>query len=321
MSTELMVTPAPDAKASGASRRARALAWNGRGLEAERWYGYLFIAPVFLFLCLVIVFPLGHAFWTSLHRTRGLNTTFVGLGNYTRVLADEAFWNSFKVSLAFTSVCVAMHIMLGLGLALLLNRITTARALLRTAFLTPWMIAPSIGATIWLWLLEPQFGVVNYLLGAAGLTDGYPAWLGEPTLAFWSIVAVDVWRGVPFVMLLLLAGLQTIPQEQYEAASLDGAKGWQAFWYVTLPNLRYLLIVASTLDIINTIRHFDIIAVLTGGGPVGATEVLPALIYNTAFRANRFGEAAAVGILLLAAVLTFSAFYFRVTRPTQEIGE
>jgi ABC-type sugar transport system permease subunit len=183
------------------------------------------------------------------------------------------------------------------------------------------MIAPSIGATIWLWLLEPQFGVVNYLLGAAGLTDGYPAWLGEPTLAFWSIVAVDVWRGVPFVMLLLLAGLQTIPQEQYEAASLDGAKGWQAFWYVTLPNLRYLLIVASTLDIINTIRHFDIIAVLTGGGPVGATEVLPALIYNTAFRANRFGEAAAVGILLLAAVLTFSAFYFRVTRPTQEIGE
>jgi multiple sugar transport system permease protein len=196
-----------------------------------------------------------------------------------------------------------------------------ARTALRVAFLTPWMIAPSIGATIWLWLLEPQFGVVNYLVNATGLAQGYKAWLGEPALAFWSVVAVDVWRGVPFVMLLLLAGLQTIPQEQYEAAALDGAGRIQSFRYVTLPNLRYLLIVASTLDIINTIRHFDIIAVLTGGGPVGATEVVPALIYNTAFRANRFGEAAAVGVLLLLAVLVFSAVYFRVARPQRELGE
>jgi multiple sugar transport system permease protein len=308
------------ARAAGAIGRAHAPAWTGRGLKAERWYGYLFIAPVFLFLCLVIVFPLGHAFWISLHRTRGLNTSFVGLENYARILADEAFWNSVRVSLAFTTICVGLHMLLGLGLALLLDRITVARAALRIAFLTPWMIAPSIGATIWLWLLEPQFGVVNYLFGAVGLTGGNRAWLGEPALAFWSVVAVDVWRGVPFVMLLLLAGLQTIPQEQYEAAALDGAGPGQAFWYVTLPNLRYLLVVASTLDIINTIRHFDIIAVLTGGGPVGATEVLPALIYNTAFRANRFGEAAAVGILLLAAVLVFSAIYVRLTRPTQEMG-
>ena len=321
MARELTASTAPDRRASGASRRARAPAWTGQGLQSERWFGYLFIAPVFVFLCLIIVFPLGHAFWTSLHRTRGLNATFIGFGNYVRVLGDEAFWNSFKVSLAFTSTCVALHMTLGLALALLLNRITFARVVWRTAFLMPWMIAPSIGATIWLWLLEPQFGVVNYLFNSAGLIEGYRAWLGEPVLAFWSVVAVDVWRGVPFVMLLLLAGLQTIPQEQYEAAALDGANAMQSFRYVTMPNLRYLLIVASTLDIINTIRHFDIIAVLTGGGPVGATEVLPALIYNTAFRANRFGEAAAVGVLLLAAVLIFSALYFRITRPTQEPGQ
>jgi multiple sugar transport system permease protein len=306
--------------AAGSSSRALEPGWTGHGLQSERWYGYLFLAPVLLFLSLTIVFPLAHAFWISLHRTRGLNTSFVGFGNYLRILGDEAFWNSFRTSLAFTSVCVVLHMTFGLLLALLLHRITFARTFLRVAFLTPWMIAPSIGATIWLWLLEPQFGVINYLANAAGLVQGYRAWLGEPLLAFWSVVAVDVWRGVPFVMLLLLAGLQTIPQDQYEAASIDGASGAQSFWYVTLPNLRYLLIVASTLDIINTIRHFDIIAVLTGGGPIGATEVLPALIYNTAFRANRFGEAAAIGVLLLFAVLVFSALYFRITRPTQELG-
>jgi multiple sugar transport system permease protein len=122
-------------------------------------------------------------------------------------------------------------------------------------------------------------------------------------------------------MLLLLAGLQTIPAEQYEAASLDGANSWQAFRFVTLPNLRYLIIVASTLDIINTIRHFDIIAVLTGGGPVGSTEVLPALIYNSAFRANRFGEAAATGVILLLVLLVFATLYFSITRPDRQAGE
>ena len=295
--------------------------WTGVGLRQERWYGYAFIAPVFVLLAAVIVLPLMQAFWISLHRTRGLNQTFVGLQNYARLLADDAFWNSFRVSLAFTGICVVLHMVLGLALALLLNRVTVGRAAFRVLFLTPWMIAPAIGATIWLWLLEPQFGVANYIVQALGLSDGPKIWLGIPHLAFGSIVAVDVWRGIPFVMLLLLAGLQTIPSEQYEAAALDGANGWQAFRHVTLPNLRYLLIVASTLDIINTIRQFDIIAVLTGGGPVGSTEVLPALIYNTAFRANRFGEAAATGVLLLGVLLAFATIYFTLTRPDRQAGD
>ena len=182
------------------------------------------------------------------------------------------------------------------------------------------MVAPAVGATIWLWLLEPQFGVVNFLLRALGVVDAPVAWLGEPRLAFASVVMVDVWRGVPFVMLLMLAGLQTIPQDQYEAASIDGANAWQRFRFVTLPNLKYLLVVASTLDIINTIRHYDIIGVMTGGGPAGATEVLPVLLYNTAFRGNRFGDAAAIGVALLAIVLAFSLVYLRITRPERELG-
>jgi multiple sugar transport system permease protein len=197
---------------------------------------------------------------------------------------------------------------------MLLAELRTARTALRIAFLTPWMVAPAVGATIWLWLLEPQFGVVNYLLRVAHVIHAPQAWLGEPATAFASIVAVDVWRGVPFVMLLMLAGLQTVPPEQYEAAAMDGASAWQRFRYVTWPNLRYLLVVASTLDAINTVRHYDIIGVMTAGGPAEATQVLPVLLYNKAFRGNRFGEAAAIGVLLLLIVLALSTFYIRITK-------
>jgi multiple sugar transport system permease protein len=248
-----------------------------------------------------------------------MSSTFVGLKNYQNVLTDDAFWHSLLVSVEFTAASVTLHVLIGLGLALLLNELRFARTALRIAFLTPWMVAPAIGATIWLWLLDPQFGVVNYMLQAVGIIRAPLAWLGEPGLAFASVVAVDVWRGVPFVMLLMLAGLQTIPREQYEAAGIDGANAWQRFRYVTLPNLRYLLVVASTLDIINTIRHYDIIGVMTAGGPAGATEALPVLLYNTAFRGNRFGEAAAIGVLLLLIVLAFSIFHIRLTKPEQDL--
>jgi len=283
-------------------------AWGGR----NRRYGYLFIAPFLAFLGVVIVLPLGHAFCTSLHRVRGLNTTFVGLANYERALADDTFWHALGVSTTFTGISVALHLLLGLALALLLDELRFARTALRIAFLTPWMVAPAVGATIWLWLLEPQFGVVNYLLRAAHVIAAPVAWLGEPESALAAVIAVDVWRGVPFVMLLMLAGLQTIPAEQYEAASIDGAGAVQRFAYVTWPNLRYLVVVATTLDIINTIRHYDIIGVMTAGGPAGGTETLPVLLYNTAFRANRFGDAAAIGVLLLVVVLAFAVVYVKV---------
>ena len=280
----------------------------------RRKAGLAFVAPTALFLAAVIVFPLAHAFYTSLHRVRGLNATFIGFGNYARLADDATFWHSLGVSFAFTASAVALHLGIGLALALVVNELRAARTALRIVFLTPWMVAPAVGATIWLWLLEPQFGVVNYLLRAAGAIAAPVAWLGEPGTALASVVAVDVWRGVPFVMLLMLAGLQTIPIEQYEAASIDGAGAWTRFRFVTWPNLRYLVVVATTLDVINTIRHYDIIGVMTGGGPAGATEVLPVLIYNTAFRGNRLGEAAAIGVVLLGIVLVLAVVYVRTAR-------
>jgi multiple sugar transport system permease protein len=155
----------------------------------SRATGLAFLAPVLLFLAAVIVLPLGHAFWTSLHRVRGLNVTFAGFANYARVLSDEAFWHSLQVSLVFTGTSVVLHLLLGLALALLLNELRFARTALRIAFLTPWMVAPAVGATIWLWLLEPQFGVVNFLLRAAGIAGAPVAWLGEPGTALGAVIA------------------------------------------------------------------------------------------------------------------------------------
>jgi multiple sugar transport system permease protein len=291
--------------------------WRGRGLRRERWHGYGFIAPVYLFLAAIVLVPLGDAAWTSLLRIRGLSARFVGLDNYASVLADDAFWNALRVSAIFTIVCVALHLALGFALALLLNRAGRLRGALRLAMLLPWMIAPAIGATVWLWLLDSQFGVVNYLLTSLHVIATPQVWLGEPGLALASVMAVDVWRGVPFVMLLLMAGLLGIPADQYEAASLDGADAWQKFRYVTLPNMRALLVIVSTLDVLGTVRQFDLIAVMTGGGPTNATEVVPALIYNVGFRANRLGDAAAIGMLLLALVLVFSAIYIRLLNPSE----
>lgn len=289
--------------------------WRGVGLRRERWYGYFFLLPGIVLIAALIVTPLVRAFWTSLFRTRGLRFDFIGLDNYTYLLTNAEFWDSLRVSAIFTAAGVSLHMLLGLGLALMLNRVVFARTLLRVGFLAPWIVAPSIGAIIWVWLLEPQFGAVNYMLSSVGIVEKYHAWLGTPDLALWSVIIVDVWRGTPFVMLLLLAGLQGIPKDQYEAAEIDGATGWQQFRFITLPNLRYLLVVASTLDLIYTVRHFDIIAVMTGGGPIGATEVLPVLIYNTAFTQNNFGRASAIGILLLGIILIFSIFYLRATQP------
>lgn len=297
------------------SEHVHSRAWRGTGLRRERWHGYIFLAPSILLILALIAIPLGHAVVTSLYRVRGLRSEFVGLNNYVRLFTRSEFWDSLQVSLIFTVVCVFFHMTLGLGLALLLNRLLFARTAIRIGFLAPWIVAPSIGAIIWVWMLDPQFGVVNHILVSLGVFNEGKPWLADPTLALASVMVVDIWRGTPFVMLLLLAGLQGVPKDQYEAARMDGATAWQEFWYVTLPNLRYLLVVASTLDIIYTIRHFDIIAVMTGGGPAGATEVLPVLIYNTAFTQNAFGRASAVGIMLLGIILIFSMAYLKATRP------
>lgn len=280
--------------------------------------GLLFLSPAICLLLAIIAFPLGYAIYTSLFRIRGLNMKFIGLKNYVSVLTDSDFWNAAVVSVQYTVVSVALHISIGLLLALILNRIVNFRSTFRLLLMTPWVVAPSVSAVIWMWMLEPQFGIANYLLMTAGIISQPVEWLGQPGSAFASIVAVDVWRGTPFIMVLLLAALQGVPQSQYEAAEIDGANTWQQFWYVTLPNIRYMLIIASTLDAIDCMRQFDSISVLTGGGPISATEVVPVLIYNEAFRANKLGEAAATGVIFMVLIFAITVAYLFISSKTEK---
>jgi multiple sugar transport system permease protein len=280
--------------------------------------GYLFILPMLILLTVIIIFPLFFAFRNSFFREQGVNTLFVGLDNYVRLFRDEAFFNALRVSVIYTVVCVTLHFLLAMPLALLINQTKVLRTFLRVAFLTPWMIASSLGAVIWMWLLDPHFGVVNDILLTLKLIPTPLAWLSTPELAFTSITLVELWRGYPYMMLMLLAGLQTVPQEQYEAAAIDGANAWQSFLNVTIPNLRYIIMVATTLDVINLIRRVDIIAVMTRGGPVRATEVLPMMVYNESFGSGRFGYASAIGIMLLLILLVFTSVYIRILGTSNE---
>jgi multiple sugar transport system permease protein len=206
-----------------------------------------------------------------------------------------------------------------LAIALLIQSGSGLRSLYRTIYFLPVMATLIAMAIVWGFMLDPRIGAVNFGLKALGFKP--LDFLNDRKLVLYTLCGIGIWQSVGFNMVLFMAGLTAIPSELYEAAAIDGASAWQRFRFVTLPNLRYLLVVASTLDVINTVRHYDIIGVMTGGGPAGATEVLPALLFNTAFRANRFGEAAAIGVVLLVLVLAFALVYIALTRPGRAAEE
>jgi len=293
-----------------------------RPFEDERWLAMALLMPTMVLLALFIAYPFVMGILLSLSNSRvGVPGEFVGFATFEKVFNDSIFRTAVYNTFVYTGVTTVFKLALGLWLALLLNRHFRGKALTRAFILLPFIVPTVLSAFAWKWMFDPTFSVLNWLLFKIGAITGRINWLGDPDLAMLSVIIVNVWRGVPFFAISLLAGLQTIPPEQYEAAAIDGASAWQRFRFVTLPNLRYLLVVASTLDVINTVRHYDIIGVMTGGGPAGATEVLPALLFNTAFRANRFGEAAAIGVVLLVLVLAFALVYIALTRPGRAAEE
>jgi len=302
---------------SAASPKTEKQVSKGSGLRRERWLGYAFVLPMFVVLIAIVLYPLGEAIRISFFRELGTTVKYVGLGNYLNLLRSGRFWDGLRTSGIYTTASVGLHVALGFPAALFLSRVQRGRKALRLALLVPWMVAEVYGATMWRWMLDPNFGIANYVLRELGVIEQYQAWLGELNLALGSVILVDVWRGFPFLTLILLAGLQTISREEYEAAAIDGAGRLEQLRYITLPHLIEILGVAVTLDIIDTIRRFGIIAVLTGGGPVRATETLPVQIYNTAFVSNDFGLAAAEGVMLLVLLLILSVVYISQLRPNE----
>jgi multiple sugar transport system permease protein len=279
--------------------------------------GPLFVLPAMLVLALVLVFPLVYVILTSFQgagSSPGLRPT---LANYTQLLQDARFGTALWNTVVFTVVSVVFHLLLGVAAALLVHRPVVARAFFRIALLAPWTVAPVVVGVVWKWMYNAQFGIINDVLLRLGVLSEGHAWLGDATFAMPALVLANVWRGFPFIMIVALAGLQAIPIEQYEAAAVDGATSVQQFRYVTLPNLQYILYVSGLLDTIWMFRHFDLVQVMTAGGPAGATDVLSTLIFRTSFEYLQFPYASAMAVAMFAALFVLMMVYLRAVLRSQ----
>ena len=235
---------------------------------------------------------------------------FVGLDNYRAVFAIPQFGTVLRVSLTWAIGSVIGEAILGILVALLLNRAFRGRGFFRALLLVPWVMPAVVTAVIWRWLYHSEFGVVNQVFGPLGIFPEKENWLGDPNTALWAVMVANIWRGFPFWMVMILAGLQAIEPEFYEAARVDGARGWQLFRYITLPNLRIVLTITSILSFVGNFNNFTLVYALTEGGPVDSTKILPIFIWETAFKFTRFGEAAALAtffaLLMAIAILIYA---------------
>jgi multiple sugar transport system permease protein len=268
------------------------LARGGRG----------FLLPGLLFLFAIDLVPLVYSAWLSLYDwwlLRPRSIPFVGLGNYARLATDPEVRRAVVVTGLFTAGSVAVEFLAGLALALLFSQQFRFLRPLRVLLLLPLFVVPVVGATMWRIIFHPDIGPLNYYLNLAGL--GRPAWLSDPTLALVSITLVDAWRTIPFMFLVMYAGIEMLPAELFEAASVDGASRWQAFRHITVPLLTYIMLVAVLIRGMDAFRELDIIYVLTGGGPGTATQVIQMLSYRV-FGLGHMGLANSLGMVTLALV-------------------
>ncbi|NVM96699.1 carbohydrate ABC transporter permease [Arthrobacter wenxiniae] len=292
--------------------KPRKAGWGGL---KRRLAPYGFVSPtvilMFVLMLVPIVMVIGYSFMNNVIMTK--HPKFVGLDNYVTILTDSVFHTALANTLAFTFASVAAHIVLGLLFAMLLNSPllgTRFKALFRAVYVLPWLFTVAIIAVLWRLLLDPN-GVINFLLMNAGIIDSKIEWLSSPGTALFAVTFINIWAGYPFYMVSILAGLQGIPKDLYEAATVDGANNFQRFLHVTLPQLKPIIISMAMLDLIWTSQQFALIWMTTGGGPINVTEMLSTYTYKLAFSQYQFSlaSAAAVVILLLSMILAF--FYIR----------
>ncbi len=300
--------------ARSAARAARAAA-NG-----DRYLGYLLVAPVLVALAAITGYPLIYNIWNSFHFDNlsygGLPHTFVGIKNYKAVLTNPEWIGGLERTLVFTAVSIVFDIVVGLALALMLHRKFRGRGFLRAAVLVPWAVPTVVSALLWKTMFDPNAGFVDYFLGAFHSAWAGLAWLNANTFRSWvAIFIADSWKNIPFVAILLLAGLQVIPGDVYEAARVDGATWWQSFRRITLPMLKPALSTALIFRTLQALLVFDVIYVMTRGGPGNSTETLSFVNYNTFILNTDFGVGGAMSLLLVVLALVVSAIYVRAFRP------
>lgn len=270
---------------------------------------FLMILPACLLIGTVAVFPIVYAFTISLDRRMPVFgiSYFVGVENYRFLLHDSRFWQSFLNTAYFSLLSVSLELAVGLILALLLSRSFRGRGLFRALVLIPWAIPTVVSARMWEWIFNPESGLLNYLLQQIGLLSSPLNWLGDHIFAIHALVLADVWKTSPFAALILLAGLQMIPEELYEAARVDGASRWQILRRITVPLLLPFILIALLFRMLDAFRIFDLVYVLTGGGPANTTETLSIYAYKLLFQTLQFGYGSTVAVATFLTVLLISA--------------
>jgi multiple sugar transport system permease protein len=305
MTHEAVSTPLAPARRSRARRR-------------ESTYGYLGLTPALLVLAFVVGWPLFEAVRMSFHEiyllTGFLKETFIGLGHYVRFARDPNAPTYLLNTLVYVVGGTAGQFVVAMSLALLLGRRMRFAAFWRGLAIVPWAMPITVTAMVWKWILNGQWGILNYVLVEVGILGEYVSWLSSPVWLWPSILMVNVWAGFPFMFVNLLSGVQGIPRELYDAARIDGAGPWALFWRITLPLLRPVIAALLLLSVIVHLREFATIWVLTSGGPGIRSTTLSPLVYVTSFRFFRLGYGAAIGVILMSMSLVFTVLYLRRVR-------
>jgi len=297
-------------------------AWGVGDLSESRYWAYYLLLPSLLLVAAVALYPVTSGVWLSFQRYNLLRApvpSFVGLMQYADLVTDTVFWTTARNTAVWVTVGAASQFLLGLITALALNRKGLRVGLaLRVGLLLPWLMPTVVAGHMWSLLLDSRIGVLNDLLVRIGALHGYVAWFAQSETAMGAVLVVDLWKNFPFFTLLLLAGLQGVPEELYEAAEVDGAGAWYSFLRITLPMLTPVIVASLILRVIGLVNSPDLMIILTHGGPGLATYVLSLLAFNDAYTGFNFGAAAAVATVMLAVLMVFTSAYVRVSGVTRD---
>lgn len=264
-------------------------------IQEEGVLGFLMTSPAFLFLLLMLAYPFLLAVYLSLTDKRlGMDPNFIGLRNYLNLAEMPLFWKTVRNSLVYTVIALALKFVLGLAVAILINRDFVGKRLTRAILLLPWIVPTVFSTLAWWWMLDPAFGVINAALKSWGIIKVNIPFLVDPTLAMVSLIAANVWRGVPFFAIVSLAALQTVPEELIDAAKIDGANGWQILLKINLPLIMPVVLIVILISTIGTIADFELPFLLTRGGPNNATNVFGIMTYNLSIESGLYGLGTAV---------------------------
>lgn len=283
-------------------------------MNKKNYTRWLFVLPAIIIVLALFVYPIISSFYFSFTNKNLIRPTydFVGFDNYIAVLKDKGFWNAFLNSLKWTIFSLGGQLLVGFTAALALNKVKHLKGFYKTLLIIPWVFPSIVIAFSWQWILNGVYGFLPNILVQLGLCDTPPQFLTDRVLAFVVLVFINIWFGAPMIMVNVLAALQTVPQDQYEAAEIDGAKGWQSFLYITVPHIKVvtgLLVVLRTVWIFN---NFDLIYLITGGGPAGATQTVPVYAYDMGWGTKLLGKSSAVTVLLFIFLMVVCVAYFAV---------